>query len=345
MDDFFFYGSNWNLAVRPCGLLVGIRPVAQLADSWWNTMDPTQTLPLLPWRERDSVFVCVFICVYVCEEHRDGEEAGGCSPAPKRFVSAKRFSCPSQMAGHAPPLVAEEEEQKEHRHLCVCLTNKLCCDLCMDWICYIWNGIYTLSQAKNTSWKISNAGSGEKSYWGKQNPMTPLKELAFSSPWGEYDRLRETGKGSWTESEDNVGGRWRGMGFLQTAWGLFQSSIWCCGCLKINFARTKRKAKCSLASIKAFCFPPIFHSPFRNRRVCIEVLKHGSLAQFQWCVIYWGEQWLIGVKSSECARAGYKQFHVHLTSLSPTWNLFQRCPQPPQMELSLQRRCCTVLSV
>lgn len=47
--------------------------------------------------------------------------------------------------------------------------------------------------------------------------MTPLKELAFSSPWGEYDRLRETGKGSWTESEDNVGGRWRGMGFLQTA--------------------------------------------------------------------------------------------------------------------------------
>ncbi len=78
-------------------------------------MDPTQTLPLLPWRERDSVFVCVFICVYVCGEHGDGEVVGGYSPTPKRFVSAKRFSCPSQMAGHVPPLVVEIKEQKEHR--------------------------------------------------------------------------------------------------------------------------------------------------------------------------------------------------------------------------------------
>ena len=79
-------------------------------------MDPTQTLPLLPWRgEGQCVCMCVHLCVYVCGEHGDGEVVvGGCSPAPKRFVSAKRFPCPSQMAGHAPPLVVEKEEQKEH---------------------------------------------------------------------------------------------------------------------------------------------------------------------------------------------------------------------------------------
>lgn len=76
-------------------------------------MDPTQTLPLVTLEGRGTV----------CgEEHGDGEVVGGYSPAPKRFVSAKRFSCPSQMAGHAPPLVVEKEEQKEHRgmgrHLC-----------------------------------------------------------------------------------------------------------------------------------------------------------------------------------------------------------------------------------
>lgn len=59
------------------------------------------------------MFVCVFICVYVWGERGDGEGVGGYSPAPKRFVSAKRFPCPSQMAGHAPPLVVEKEELKE----------------------------------------------------------------------------------------------------------------------------------------------------------------------------------------------------------------------------------------
>ena len=127
---------------------------------------------------------CSSVCVCVCAAHRDGEEAGGCSPAPKRFVSAKRFPCPSQMAGHAPPLVAEEEEQKEHRHLCVCLTNKLCCDLCMDWICYIWNGIYTPSQAKNTSWKISNAGSGGEKLLRQAKSHDSFERISIFIPTG-----------------------------------------------------------------------------------------------------------------------------------------------------------------
>lgn len=203
MED-FFYGSNWNLAVRPCGLLVGIRPVAQLADSWWNTMDPTQTLPLLPWRERGQ-------SVCMCVERGDGEVVavvvvvGGYSPAPKRFVSAKRFPCPSQMAGFAPPLVVEKEEQKgtqrQKRHLCVCFTNKLSL-----WSIYGLDLFYTECNLhsitdKNASWNISNAGSGEKSYWAKQNPMTPLKELAFPAHGGKNDSVRETGKGSWAKSE------------------------------------------------------------------------------------------------------------------------------------------------
>lgn len=54
------------------------------------------------------------ICVYVCREHGDGEVVRGYSPAPERFVSAKRFPCPSQMAGLAALLVVEKEEQKEH---------------------------------------------------------------------------------------------------------------------------------------------------------------------------------------------------------------------------------------
>lgn len=98
------------------------------------------------------VFVCVFICVYVCGEHGDREEVGGCSPAPKRFVSAKRFPCPSQMAGHAPTLAVEKEEQKEHRgrrHTCLCVQQiNSCCDLCIDWIRCIQNVIYTPSQTK-----------------------------------------------------------------------------------------------------------------------------------------------------------------------------------------------------
>lgn len=88
---------------------------------WLSWLTPDGTLwtqhrrPLLQWRERDGVFVCV----------EEEEEEGGCGLAPKRFVSAKRFPCPSQMAGHAPPLAAEEEEQKKHggrRHTCLCVS-------------------------------------------------------------------------------------------------------------------------------------------------------------------------------------------------------------------------------
>lgn len=79
--------------------------------------------------EGQCVCMCVHLRVCVWRAKGDGEEVGGYSPAPKRFVSAKRFPCPSQMAGHAPPLAAEKEEQKrntgQRRHLCVCLTNKL----------------------------------------------------------------------------------------------------------------------------------------------------------------------------------------------------------------------------
>lgn len=58
--------------------------------------------------EEEGQHICVFLCV--C-----GEVVGGHSRAPKRFVLAKRFPCPSQTAGLVPPLVVEEEEQKEHR--------------------------------------------------------------------------------------------------------------------------------------------------------------------------------------------------------------------------------------
>lgn len=95
-----------------------------------------------------------------------GRRVGGYSPAPKRFVSAKRFPCPSQMAGHAPPLVVEKEEQKGHRgrrRTCLSVQQiKSCCDLCMDWICFTLNGIRAPSQTK-THHQIY-AGSREKSY-------------------------------------------------------------------------------------------------------------------------------------------------------------------------------------
>ena len=67
---------------------------------------------------------CIHLSVCVCVVHGDGEVVGGCSLAPKRFVSAKRFPCPSQMAGHPSPLAVEKEEEKEHgggRDTCVCV--------------------------------------------------------------------------------------------------------------------------------------------------------------------------------------------------------------------------------
>lgn len=144
--------------MQPCGLLVGIRPVAQLADSWWNTMDPTQTLPLLPWRERDRVYVCSS----VCGEHGDGEVVGGYSPAPKWLVLAKRYPCPSQMAGHSPPISGRERRakgtQRQKRHLCVRFTNKL-----LLWSIHGLDLFYTECNLlsitdENASWNISNAG-------------------------------------------------------------------------------------------------------------------------------------------------------------------------------------------
>lgn len=67
------------------------------------------------------------VCACVWRAWGNSEEAEGCSPAPERFVSAKRFPCPSQMAGHAPPLAGEKEEQKEHGgsgHTCFCPHDK-----------------------------------------------------------------------------------------------------------------------------------------------------------------------------------------------------------------------------
>lgn len=79
-------------------------------------MDPMQTLPLLPWRRGTACTrLCSSLCVSARRARGRGGGVGDCSPAPKRFVSAKRFPCPSQMAGHASPLAAEKEEQREHR--------------------------------------------------------------------------------------------------------------------------------------------------------------------------------------------------------------------------------------
>lgn len=154
------------------------------------------------------VFVCVFICVYVCGEHGDREEVGGCSPAPKRFVSAKRFPCPSQMAGHAPTLIGGERRakgtQRQKTHLFVCSTNKL-----LLWSMYRLDSLYTecnlysITDKKKRKHHQIYVGSGERSYWSKQNPTTLLKEWSILAPRVKIDRIRETGKESWTKSEDN----------------------------------------------------------------------------------------------------------------------------------------------
>lgn len=47
------------------------------------------------------------------ESNGDGEVVGGYSLAPKRFVSAKRFPCPSQMAGYAPPAISGKRKTRE----------------------------------------------------------------------------------------------------------------------------------------------------------------------------------------------------------------------------------------
>lgn len=103
--------------------------------------------------EGEGQCVCMSVHVCVCGESTGvRRREGGCSPAPKRFVSAKRFPCPSQMAGHAPPLAAEEEEQKGHRgrrHTCLSARQiKSCCDLSTDRICFILNVIRAPSQTE-----------------------------------------------------------------------------------------------------------------------------------------------------------------------------------------------------
>lgn len=66
--------------------------------------------PSLQRREEGDGVFGKPVCACVWRTQGNSEEAEGCSPVPERFVSAKRFPCPSQMAGHAPPLAGEKEE-------------------------------------------------------------------------------------------------------------------------------------------------------------------------------------------------------------------------------------------
>lgn len=117
LDDFFFFMGligTWqcsHVGCCCCGL-----------DWWLSWLTPDGTLwtqckrfPCYPGGEGQRARVCVHLCVCAWRARGRGGGVGDCSPAPKRFVSAKRFPCPSQMAGHASPLAAEKEEQREHR--------------------------------------------------------------------------------------------------------------------------------------------------------------------------------------------------------------------------------------
>lgn len=125
---FFFYGSNWNLAVQPCGLLLlGIRLVAQLAD--WNTMDPMQTLPLLPWRRGTA---CTRLCSSLCvcaESTGTGRRCGRLQPCSKAICLGQKVPLSFTDGWACIPISSRERRakraQKKKRHLCVCLTSEL----------------------------------------------------------------------------------------------------------------------------------------------------------------------------------------------------------------------------
>lgn len=96
-------------------------------------------------------------------------------------------------------------------------------------------------------------------------------------------------------------------------------------------------------------FLSTFHSSFRLLGVSDEGLKHISLAQFQSCVIYWGEDlWHTGVKCSPCVRGSMAAsdfmcisplshppaFLSHFITTSPS----------PSVYLFLQHRCSSFTS-
>lgn len=158
--------------------------------------------------------------------------------------------------------------------------------------------------------------------------MTPLKELVFSTHGDWWKWVKETGKGSWTKK-----GRYQRVG-----WGEMIST----DCIR-PFPSSMLQMVTGAFKFSVL-FSPLFHSFFRHRRVGIEGLKHVSLAQFQWCyllggtVARWGKEFRVcegRLQAISCAS------HLSFTHL----HLFQSCPQPPQMDLSLQLRCSVVVSV
>lgn len=152
--------------------------------------------------EGQCVCMCVHLCV--CVRRAWGWGGGGrLQPCSKAICLGQKVPLSFTDGWACTPISGGERgakgTQRRRRHLCVCLTNKL-----LLWSMYGLDLFYTECNLrsitdKNTSWSKSNAGSGEKSYWGKQNPMTPLKELAFSTPWGKKwqskrDRKRKLDK-------------------------------------------------------------------------------------------------------------------------------------------------------
>lgn len=83
-------------------------------------MDPTQTLPLLPWRERDGVCVC--------GQHGEGEVVGGeaIEPCSKAICLGKKVALSFTDGWASTPISGRERRAKrntEAEETPVCLLN------------------------------------------------------------------------------------------------------------------------------------------------------------------------------------------------------------------------------
>lgn len=204
----FFYKSNWKLAVQPCAPLVGIRPAAQLAASWWNTAAPTWTLlPRYNGGRRGTACLgsqCVSVCVRVesAGEQRGGGRLEPCSGAiclgqkvPLSFTDG--WACAPISGGERG--AERTRRQRTHLFLPARQINSRC-DLCTGWICCTRNLIYTPSSTNHAVKYMWEPGR-EVTEAGR-NTRALLKNDQFWPHRGKIDKLRETGNGRRAKSED-----------------------------------------------------------------------------------------------------------------------------------------------
>lgn len=184
----------------------------------------------------------------------------------------------------------------------------------------------------------------QRGIWGEKllrqaESHDSFERISIFSPMGGRN-VRETGKGSWTKSEDTREGSGEQWDFHRLHKAFSKFNVMLLECLQIHFSQTKRKQNVAWQSSKCFVLSFFFQTP-RGGYWRFEAWQFGTVSMMCYLlggrVAHWSKEFSVcegRLQAISCAS------HLSLTHL----NLFQRCPQPPRMELSLQRRCSIALS-